>query len=118
MNVYFEEINKYKHLTLVSTNESKEKIKKHEEMWSKIRDLIRLLTKNLDDYDEKYVKIKFNSDDVLPLNKAIEIPNTIIVVRSIFLKNNRYYPEVIHNVCIKNRCKRNKKFLYFTCFFY
>ena len=53
MNGYFEEINKNKYLTLVSTNESKEKIKKYEELWSKIRDIIRSLTKNLDDYDEK-----------------------------------------------------------------
>ena len=37
----------------------------------KIRHLITLITKNLDDYDEKYMKIKFNSDDKLPLNKTI-----------------------------------------------
>ena len=48
---------------LVLTNENKEKIKKHKELWSKIRDLIRSITKNSDDYDEKYIKIKFNSDD-------------------------------------------------------
>ena len=30
----------------VSTNESKEKIKKCEELWNKIRDLIRSMTKN------------------------------------------------------------------------
>ena len=35
----------------------------------KIRDLIRSITKNLDDYDEKYMKIKFSSDDKLPLKK-------------------------------------------------
>ena len=29
----------------------------------KIRDLIRLITKKSDDYDEKYMKVKFNSDD-------------------------------------------------------
>ena len=29
----------------------------------KIRDLIRSITKNSDDYDEKYMKIKFNSYD-------------------------------------------------------
>ena len=39
-------------------------------MWSKIRDLIRSVTKNSDDYEEKYMKIKFNSDDGLFLNKA------------------------------------------------
>ena len=37
---YFEEINKSKYLTLAPFNESKEKIKKYEELWSKIRDLI------------------------------------------------------------------------------
>ena len=57
VNGYFEEINGNKYLTLVSTNESKEKIKKYEELWSKIRDLIRSITKNSDDYDEKYMKI-------------------------------------------------------------
>ena len=53
MNEYFEEINGNKYLTLVTTNESKGKLKKHEELWIKIRDLIRSITKNLDDYDEK-----------------------------------------------------------------
>ena len=51
----------------------KKKLKKYEELWSKIGDLIRSVTKNSGDYDEKYKKIKFNSDDELPLNKTIEI---------------------------------------------
>ena len=38
---------------LVPFNESKEIRKKYEELWSKIRDLIRSITKNLDDYNEK-----------------------------------------------------------------
>ena len=54
---------------LVATNQSTEKIKKYEELWSKIKDIIRSLTKNSDDYDEKYMKMKFNLDDELPLNK-------------------------------------------------
>ena len=62
VNVYIEEINKNRYLTLVSTNESKEKIKKYEELWIKIRDLIRSINKNSDDYDEKIMKIKLNSD--------------------------------------------------------
>ena len=61
MNEYFEEINGNKYLTLVPTNESKQIVKKDEELWSKIRDLIRSIVKNIDDYDEKYKKIKFNS---------------------------------------------------------
>ena len=30
---------------------------------------MRSIIKNSDDYDEKYMKIKFNSDDELTLNK-------------------------------------------------
>ena len=39
MNEYFEKINGNEYLTLVPTNESKQKIKKYEELWSRIRDL-------------------------------------------------------------------------------
>ena len=48
----------------------KTKRKKYEELWSKLRDLIRSITKKSDDYDEKCMKIKFNSDDELPLNNS------------------------------------------------
>ena len=98
VNGYFEEINGNKYLTLVPTNESKEKIKKYEELWIKIRDLIRSITKNLDDYDEKYIKIKFDSADELPLNKIIEIPIMTIAVRAVV--NNKYYPQVFLDECL------------------
>ena len=100
VNGYFEEINGNKYLTLVPTNKSKEKLKIYREPWSKITDLIRSITKNSDDYDEKYMKIKFNSDDELPLNKTIEIPTITIVVRAIFLENNKYYPQVFLDECL------------------
>ena len=54
---------------LVLINEIKEKINKYEELWSKIRYLIRSMTKISNDYDKKYIKIKFNSDNELLLNK-------------------------------------------------
>ena len=43
---FFEKINKNKYLMLVPTNESKKYLKIHEELWKKIRDLIRSITKN------------------------------------------------------------------------
>ena len=47
-NGYVEEINGNKYLTLVPTKERKEKLKKYEELWSKIKDLNRSVTKNSD----------------------------------------------------------------------
>ena len=100
VNGYFEEINKSKYLTLVPTNESKEKIKKYKELWSKIRDLIRSMIKNSDDYHKKYMKIKFNTDDELPLNKMIKMSTMTIVVKAIFLENKNYYPHVFLDGCL------------------
>ena len=76
-------------LTLVPTKESKEKILKNE-LLSKIRDLIRSINKNLDDYDEKYMKITFNLDDELPLND----------VRAIFYESNKYSAQGFLDGCL------------------
>ena len=46
---YFEEVNGNKYSTLIPTNESKKKHEKYEELSTKIRDLIRSITKNSDD---------------------------------------------------------------------
>ena len=100
VNGYFEKINGNKYLTLVPTNESKEKIKNYEELRIKIRDLIRSITKNSGDYDGKYKKIKSISDDELSLNKTIEIPIMTIVFTAIFLGNNRDYPQVFLDECL------------------
>ena len=40
------------------------------------------------------MKIKFYSDDKLPLNKTIEIPSIIIAVGAIFLEKKKNYPHV------------------------
>ena len=69
--------------------EKKKKKIKNEELGSKIKDLIRSIIKRLDGYDEKYMKIKFNSDDELPSNEKIETPTTIRI-----FENNKYYPEI------------------------
>ena len=86
MNRYIEKTNGNKYLTIVPTDESKDTLKKYEEIWTKRRDLIRSKPNNSDDYDKKYIKIKFNSDDDLPLMKTLELRNMIIVVRAVFLR--------------------------------
>ena len=41
-----------------------------------------------------YMKIKFNSDDDLPLNKAWKFPNMAITIRSVFKEDGKLYPQV------------------------
>ena len=40
------------------------------------------------------MKIKFHSDDSLPLKKIIEVHSVTIVVRVVFHKNNKYHLQV------------------------
>ena len=47
-----------------------------------------------------YMKIKFNLDNKFPLNKMVEIPTIIIVIRTVFLKNNKYYPQFFLDECL------------------
>ena len=101
VNGYFEQTNGNKYLTLVPTNESNEKIKKkYGELWSKIRDIIISITKNSDDYDENSVKINFHSDDILPLNKTIQIAIVAIVVRAVFHEYKKQYPQALLDECL------------------
>ena len=46
------------------------------------------------------MKIRFNSDGKLRLNKTIEILSMIIAVRVIFLGNDKYYPQVFLDECL------------------
>ena len=52
------------------------------------------------------MKIKFNSDHELPLNKWYKFKCMKIVFRAAFHENNKYYPQVF-------LCMNNVKMLYF-----
>ena len=45
------------------------------------------------------MKIRFKSNDDLPLRKILSIPSMIIVVKSVFQKDNKYYPQVYSHEC-------------------
>ena len=40
------------------------------------------------------MKIKFNSDNELPLNNLIKLPTIAMIFRAISLEYNKYYPQV------------------------
>ena len=91
---YIEEKNGNKYLTLVSTDKNKEVLVKHTELWNKIKNLIKCnssehgSTEKINDkpgeYENDFMKIKFNSDDSLSLNKILKLHNMTIVIRSVF----------------------------------
>ena len=47
-----------------------------------------------------FMKIKFNSDNNLPLNKILKIHNITIVIRSVFAEDGKYYPQAFLEECL------------------
>ena len=43
------------------------------------------------------MKIKFNSDDSLPLNKLLNFYNMTMTIRSVFEEDDKLYPQVFLN---------------------
>ena len=46
------------------------------------------------------MKIKFNSDDDLPLNKQLKFISLTIIVRTVFEEDGKYYPQIFLDECL------------------
>ena len=69
----------------------------YEEIWVAIKEEIKKICNGVDgEYDKDYMKIKFDSDDDddLPLNKIMKFRTLIIVIRHVFERNGKYYPQI------------------------
>ena len=74
-----------KYLNISLTDSNSEALKKYAEVWSGIKDRIKKINNGkLGEYGKDYMKIKFNSDDDLPLNKILKFHILTIIIRNIF----------------------------------
>ena len=96
-----EECNENKYFILVSTDKNKEVLEKYTELWNEIKNQIEIINGGEPiKYERDFVKIWFEPDDDLPLGKILSIPSIIIVTRSVFQKDNKYYPQVCLYECL------------------
>ena len=77
---------------MANTDNNKEVLEKYTALRNKIKSLIEAIDNKPGEYGKNYIKIKFNSDDNLPLNKPLKRRNLTVTVRSVFEENNKYYP--------------------------
>ena len=68
---YIEEINEDKYLVFDVRNENKELLKRYDDVFNEIMGKIKKIYDDWLKYTKDYTKIKFNSDDNLPLNKPL-----------------------------------------------
>ena len=93
-NEYIEEINENKYLIFDSIDENKELLKKYNDVFNGIRNKIKKISGDECDYEKDYMKIKFNSDDDLPLKKPLKFHLMTITIRSVFEEDGKLYPQV------------------------
>ena len=89
---YIEEKGANKYLVFDSTDENKELIKKYNYVFNGIRNKIKEINSDERDYEKDYMKIKFNSDDDLPLKKPLKFH--LMTIRSVFEEDGKLYPQV------------------------
>ena len=93
-NGYIEEKGINKHLVFHSADENKELLKKYNDVFNGIRDKIKETNNNECHHEKDYMKIKFNSDDDLPLNKSRKFRLMTITIRHVFEEDGKLYPQV------------------------
>ena len=93
---YIKEKNGNKYLIFDdSVNENKALLKKSTDFWDGIKNKIKAIKGGEDNnYGKDYIKIKFNSDDDLPLNKPLKFHAMTIIIRSVFEEGGKLYPQV------------------------
>ena len=93
-NGYIQEKGVNKYLVFDCTDENKELLKKYNDVLNGIRDKFKEINSIECDYEKYYMKIKFNSDDELPLKKPLKFHNMTITIRSAFEEDGKLYPQV------------------------
>ena len=91
---YMEEQNGNKYLIFDSVDEKKEVLKKYANGCNEIKNKIKVMNGDECDYEEDYIKIKFNSDDDLPLNKLLKFHLMTIIIRCVFSEDGKFYPQL------------------------
>ena len=92
-NGYIEEKNENKYFIFDSKDENKELLKKYADVWNGIKNKTNTINSGESDYVKHYTKIKFNSDDDLPLNKPLKFHAMTIIIRSVFEEDGKLYPQ-------------------------
>ena len=98
---HIEEKNGSKYLVFDSADENKEVLKKYTELWNGVKNEIETINGGKKgEYGKGFIKIKFDTEDNLPLNKQLKLHLLTIIVRSVFEKDGNFYPQLYLDDCL------------------
>ena len=92
---YIEEKYGNQYLIFDSVDENKDVLKIYADVWDGIKNEIKTINGGKEnDYKKDYMKIKFNSDNDLPLNKLLKFHLMTIIIRFDFSEDDKFYPQL------------------------
>ena len=98
---YIEEKNRSKYLVFDSTDENKEVLKKYTELWDRIKNEAEAIIGGKEGkYGKDFMKIKFDTDDDITLNKHLKLHLLTVIVRSVLKEDSTFYPQVYLDMCL------------------
>ena len=94
LDAYIEKSGENRYLIFASTQKIKIMLENYIELWDEIKEQIDLINGDkVTKYSKEFMKIRFKTNDDLPLNKIINIPVCVVIVSSIFKEDNEYHPQ-------------------------
>ena len=94
------EKNGNKCLTISDISKNSDVLKKYDQVFSGIKYHVEKISNKSGQYQTDSKKIKFNTDNDIPLNKMIYFPKITVIIRCVFVKNDKYYPQVYLDDCL------------------
>ena len=91
---HIEENNWNQCLVFYSLDKNKEVLKTYKELWNGIKNKIEIINDGECKYGKDFTKIKFDTDDDLPLNKPLNLHMLTIIVRFVFEDEGKFYSQV------------------------
>ena len=98
---FIEEKEGSKYLNIALNDSNNDVLIKYVEVWRGVKDQIKkIYNGSVGEYGKESMKIKFDSDDNLPLNKILKFCVLTIIIRNIFEKDGKYYPKIFLDDCL------------------
>ena len=97
---HFEEVDGDKYSIISSENS--DIMQEYQEVFDGIKEIIKKINGYSQPvkYDDSYMKIKFNTNDNIPLNEIIYFFTITIRIRSVTQKDGKYYPQLFLDECL------------------
>ena len=83
-------MNEDKYLFFYDSGENKKSLERYDDIFNGIMSKIKKIDYDWLEFSKDYMKIRFSSDDNLPLNKLLQFYNRTVTIRCVFSEDKSF----------------------------